>query len=338
MKHTPFRDTALSSYRRRAREWSAPMTQALSDATMLDSPIERRATLRPRGRRVVALAPLWLLAPSLFLLFLFTYVPILQALMQAVTLEGFGGKFAGYGFANFHRLFADASFWKALENNLVYGVGTVAPSIALAVLLGVALQEGTRLNALLRTVIVFPVVLPLVAVATLFAFVLMPGVGLLDYHLAMLGIAATNWLGSPDTALYAIIGLSIWKNAGYYMLFVLAGLQGISPDLHEAAKLDGAGVTARFFRITLPLLKPVLAFILVIALINVVTQIDHIIVLTGGGPSDSTNILLNYIFQAAHQQADTGRAAAATVVSVAGLLALSIASLRTLERGMHYES
>jgi sn-glycerol 3-phosphate transport system permease protein len=314
------------------------MTQALSDAAMLDPSFGRRAALRRGAGRPFRLAPVWLLAPSLSLLFLFTYVPILRALLQAVTLEGFGGKFAGYGLDNFRRLFADASFWQALSNNLVYGVGTVLPSIALAVLLGVALQESTRLNALLRTVIVFPVVLPLVAVATLFAFVLMPGVGLLDYHLAKLGIAATNWLGSPDTALYAIIGLTIWKNAGYYMLFVLAGLTGISPDLHEAAKLDGAGPVARFFRITLPLLRPVLAFILVIAIVNVVTQIDHVIVLTAGGPSGSTDILLNYIYEAAHQQGDTGRAAAATIVSVAGLLALSVASLRTLEHGMHYES
>jgi sn-glycerol 3-phosphate transport system permease protein len=314
------------------------MAQALSDAAMLTPRLGRLAEARRAGNGMPSPAALWLLAPSLFLLFLFTYVPILQALMQAVSLEGFGGKFAGYGLGNFQRLFADASFWKAVSNNLVYGVGTVAPSIVLAVLLGVALQEATRFNSLLRTVIVFPVVLPLVAVATLFAFVLMPGVGLLDYHLAKLGIAGRNWLGSPDTALYAIIGLSIWKNAGYYMLFVLAGLQGIGPELHEAAKLDGAGAGTRFLRITLPLLKPTLAFILVIAVINVVTQIDHVIVLTGGGPSDSTNILLNYIFQAAHQQGDIGRAAAATVVSVAALLSLSIASLKTLERGMHYES
>lgn len=313
------------------------MTQVLTDAAILAPRFERPLAAR-RTRAVPARAAFWLLAPSLFLLFLFTYVPILEALMQAVSLEGFGGKPLGYGFGNFQRLFADASFWKALSNNLIYGLGTVAPSIVLAVLLGVALQEATRLNAFLRTVIVFPVVLPLVAVATLFAFVLMPGVGLLDYHLARLGIAGTNWLGNPDTALYAIIGLSIWKNAGYYMLFVLAGLQAIGPELHEAAKLDGAGAWARFFRITLPLLKPTLAFILVIAMINVVTQIDHVIVLTGGGPSDSTNILLNYIFQAAHQQGDTGRAAAATVISVAGLLTLSVASLKTLERGMHYES
>src|ERR1700694_1371909 len=109
------------------------MTQALSDATMLDPRFGRPAVARRPRSRVVALAPFWLLAPSLFLLFLFTYVPILQALRQAVTIEGFGGKFGGYGLANFHKLFADASFWKALTNNIAYGVGTVAPSIALAV-------------------------------------------------------------------------------------------------------------------------------------------------------------------------------------------------------------
>ena len=314
------------------------MAQALTEAAILAPRLERPAQARRAYSAISTSRAFWLLAPSFFLLFLFTYVPILEALTQAVSLEGFGGKPIGYGLGNFQRLFADASFWKALWNNLVYGLGTVAPSIILAVVLGVALQEATRLNALLRTMIVFPVVLPLVAVATLFAFVLMPGVGLLDHHLAKLGIGATNWLGSPDTALYAIIGLSIWKNAGYYMLFVLAGLQAIAPELHEAAKLDGAGPVSRFFRITLPLLKPTLAFILVIAIINVVTQIDHVIVLTGGGPSDSTNIILNYIFQAAHQQGDSGRAAAATVISVAALLSLSVASLRTLERGMHYES
>ncbi|WP_342360989.1 sugar ABC transporter permease [Terrarubrum flagellatum] len=279
-----------------------------------------------------------LLAPSLLFLALFTYAPILQALTQAFTIEKFGGKFAGYGFGNFQRLFFDAAFQKAFANTFLYGIGTVAPSLVIAVILAAALQESTRFNNLLRTIFFFPTLLPLVAAAALGSFVLMPGAGLLDYYLAQLGAAQTNWLGDPDIALYSIIGLTIWKNAGYYMLFALAGLQGIPSDIHEAAKLDGAGPITRFFRITLPLLMPTLAVIVVIALINVVTQVDHVIVLTGGGPSDSTNVLLNYIFQAAHEQHDIGRGAAATIVSVALLLALSFVSLKTLERGMHYES
>jgi sn-glycerol 3-phosphate transport system permease protein len=122
------------------------------------------------------------------------------------------------------------------------------------------------------------------------------------------------------------------------MLFFLAGLAGVPAELEEAATLDGANAWQRFFRITLPLLSPTLAFVLVIALLNALTQVDHVVVMTQGGPADSTNLLLYYIYQQAHQNYDPGLASAATMVSVAVLLAISVISLRTLERGVHYES
>ena len=113
----------------------------------------------------------------------------------------------------------------------------------------------------------------------------------------------------------------MWKNTGYYMLFFLAGLAGVPQELLDAAKIDGAGAVQRFLRITLPLLGPTLAFVLVIALLNVLTQVDHVIVMTQGGPSDATSLLLYYIYQQAHQNYDIGLASAATVVSVAFLFA-----------------
>jgi sn-glycerol 3-phosphate transport system permease protein len=119
--------------------------------------------------------------------------------------------------------------------------------------------------------------------------------------------------------------------------FFIAGLQGIPEDLHEAARLEGATIFQRFRRITLPLLRPTLAFVAVIALLNVLTQVDHIVVLTQGGPNDATNVLLYYIYQQSQQNNDPGLAAAATMVSVAALLAISLVSLRALERGIHYE-
>jgi sn-glycerol 3-phosphate transport system permease protein len=145
-------------------------------------------------------------------------------------------------------------------------------------------------------------------------------------------------LGDPGLARGSIIAITVWKNVGYYMLFFLAGLAGIPEDLHEAAKLDGAGVMTRFWRITLPLLGPTLGFVGVIALLNALTQIDHVIVMTQGGPSGSTNMLLYYIYQQAEQNHDAGLASAATIVSVGCLLLLSVVGLRALERGMHYES
>jgi sn-glycerol 3-phosphate transport system permease protein len=180
--------------------------------------------------------------------------------------------------------------------------------------------------------------IPLVAAASLFAFIFLPNAGLLDYYLAKFGMAETNWLGNPSLALGSIIAITIWKNCGYYMLFFLAGLSGIPQDLLDAAKIDGAGRVQRFVRITLPLLGPTLAFVLVIATLNALTQVDHVIVLTQGGPSDATSMILFYIYQQAHQNFDVGMASAATVVSVGFLFALSVVSLRSLERGIHYET
>ncbi len=290
----------------------------------------------PNGRAETLRRVAVLVAPSLVFLALFTYWPVAQVALQSLTVERFGGK-AHWGLDNFGRLFSDTRFGRAAVNNVVYAVGTVVPSIILALGFAVALKESTRVSSLLRTVFVAPMLIPLVAAAALFSFIFQPRFGLLDYHLAPLGLGATNWLGNPDIALYSLIGLTVWKNAGYYMLFYLAGLQAIPDDLHEAARVEGAGAWQRFRRITLPLLKPTTAFVAVIALLQVLTNVDHIILLTGGGPSDSTNVILYYIYQQAHENYDIGLAAAATVVSVAFFLALSVVSLRTLEHGIHYE-
>ncbi|GHD99736.1 ABC transporter permease [Allgaiera indica] len=298
-------------------------------------PVRRPKARAARGRLFPALA---LLAPSLVFLLLFTYWPMLQSVIQSLSIQSFGSTQTTFGLGNFQRLFADPAFRQAALNNAVYAAGTIVPAVALALALAVGLQEATGLNTLLRGVVFFPVLIPLVAAAALFSFVFLPGVGLLDYYLAKLGASQTNWLGDPSIALWSLIGLTVWKNAGYYMLFFLAGLQAIPEDLYEAARMEGAGPLARFRRITLPLLGPTLAFVFVIALINSVTQIDHVVLLTQGGPSNSTNLLLYYIYQQAHQNYDYGLAAAATVVTLAMLLALSVISLKSLERGAHYES
>jgi sn-glycerol 3-phosphate transport system permease protein len=300
-------------------------------------------TVRPlagaRRRRHVGVNTLaaWLLAPSLIFLAAFTYWPVITTTVRALTDQQFG-QTASWGLGNFRRLFADPHFGQAAWNSLVYALGTIIPSLALALCFAVGLRDSTRLNALLRTILVMPLLIPLVAAASLFVFIFLPGGGLIDWYLGKLGIGATNWLGDPAIALGSIIAITIWKNTGYYMLFFLAGLAGIPEELHEAARLDGAGAWVRFWRITLPLLGPTLGFVAVIALLNGLTQIDHVIVMTQGGPSDSTNMLLYYIYQQAEQNYDTGLAAAATLVSVGGLLALSVVGLRALERGIHYES
>jgi sn-glycerol 3-phosphate transport system permease protein len=290
-----------------------------------------------RGFRRPRFAAYALLAPSAVFLLAFTYWPVLQVLVSSLTVRAFGGA-AHWGFGNFARLLADPHFARAVVNNLVYAAGTIVPSLVLALGLALGLKETTRLSSVLRTLLVLPLLIPLVAAASLFVFIFLPSAGLLDYYLARFGLGQTNWLGDPSLALGSIIAITVWKNTGYYMLFFLAGLAGIPQDMLDAARIDGAGAWARFRHVTLPLLGPTLAFVLVIAVLNALTQVDHVVVMTQGGPSDSTTLLLYYIYQQAAQNYDIGLASAATVVSVAVLFVLSVVSLRNLERGIHYEA
>ena len=196
-------------------------------------------------------------------------------------------------------------------------LGTIVPSLVLALLFALALRESTRAHRRAahagRAAAADPAGRGGVAVhlhlpAGRRAARLLPG--------ADSALAETNWLGDPSLALGSIIAITVWKNTGYYMLFFLAGLAGVPQDLLDAAKIDGAGRGA-----ALPAHHPAaagsdLAFVLVIALLNALTQVDHVIVMTQGGPSDATSLLLYYIYQQAHQNYDIGLASAATVVSV----------------------
>ena len=305
---------------------------------MLDAALPFPAlTTTLKRRRSTGAGALLLLCPSLILLAAFTYWPILQVSGRALLMQRFGT--AGtIGLGNFTRLFSDPAFGTAATNTALFALGTIIPSVGLALAFALALQGGGLLTGLLRGLFVLPMMVPLVAAATLFTFLLLPGDGLVDHYLARFGLGMTNWLGDPTLALGSICAITVWKNAGYYMLFFLAGLAGIPSDLHEAATLEGATAWERARYVTLPLLGPTFAFVLVIAAVNVLVQVDHVLVMTGGGPSGSTNLLLSYIYQQAQQNNDPGLAAAATVVSVACLLGLAMVSLRTLERGIHYES
>lgn len=289
--------------------------------------------LRPRMLR-----PYALLAPSLIFLVLFTYLPIIRVARDSLYLKRLGDltdRFVGW--ENYLRLASDDKFQKAFSNNLFYALGTIVPTVLLSLAFACFLHRSTRFNATIRACLFFPTVIPLAAAAGLWIFIFLPNGGLIDYYLGRLGMPSINWLGNPDLALSALCILTVWKNAGYYMLFYVAGLQTIPQDALEAAILDGANAWQRFWHITLPLLRPTTAFVVVIALINVVTNVDHVIVMTRGGPDNATNLLLYYIFQTQTEFHDPGKATAATVVTLACLLAVSMFGMRTLERGIRDE-
>jgi sn-glycerol 3-phosphate transport system permease protein len=286
------------------------------------------------GRRASSVISAYgLLLPSLVGLALFTYAPVVQVAWDSAHARRAPGTAPSFaGLANYHAILADAAFRKAAINNLYYALGTVIPSLVIALGLALALARSDRINGLLRAAFFMPVLIPLVAAASLFLFIFLPNVGLIDFYIGRFLVHPPNWLGDPDVAIYSIMALTVWKNAGYYMLFFLAGLQAVPEEAYEAAYLEGATSWQRLWHVTLPYLQPTTGFVTVIALINVVTQVDHVFVLTKGGPSDSTSLLLFYVYQQAVESYDMGKAAAGTLVSLAVLVAVTAVSLGTLER------
>lgn len=281
--------------------------------------------------------PYLLILPTLIFLGLFTYLPLVRSVFDSLYDTRLVEHTVFSGWGNYQRLFSDPVFWTACYNNVLYILLTLIPSLLLALGLALILTRNNRFNQFLRAVIFMPMVLPLVSVATLFLFVYLPSIGLLDYYLSQIfGWMNNNYLGLKSSALISLAVLGIWKFTGYYMLFFLAGLQAIPDDVKEAARMEGANRFQVFWHVTLPLLRPTINFVVTIAFIYAVTQIDHVAVMTQGGPDQATNTLLYYITQLATQTNDYGKASAATLVMLVVLLGVTVVNLRLLEKGTHY--
>jgi sn-glycerol 3-phosphate transport system permease protein len=176
----------------------------------------------------------------------------------------------------------------------------------------------------------------MIAVANIWLFFYTPDIGLFDSLLASVGIDGPNWLGDPDTVLTAIIIMAIWKEAGFFMIFYLAALQTISPELKEAARMEGAGSWYFFLRVLFPLLMPTTLFISINAVINSFKLVDHLFILTKGGPDNASNLLLYYIYETGFSYFDSSYAASLTVVLLVLLAAMSLSQFFVFDRRIHY--
>lgn len=238
---------------------------------------------------------------------------------------------------NYADLFADPTFWLVVKNNLFYAAVTIPVSIGIA--LAMALWANSKIPArgFVRTAYFTPTVLPMIAAANLWLFFYTPGLGVLDQIGSLFDLPSVNWLGQPETALWAIIIVTIWKEAGFFMIFYLAALQTIPEDLKEAADIEGASRWTYTRRIVLPLLMPTTLFIMVNAMINSVKLIDHLFILTKGGPSDASKLILYYIWEMAFAFFDAPHAAAMTILVLAVLCIVAAIQFFYLDRRTHYQ-
>jgi sn-glycerol 3-phosphate transport system permease protein len=176
-----------------------------------------------------------------------------------------------------------------------------------------------------------------VAVANIWLFFYTPQYGLVAQAAGLLGLPDVNWLGNRSTALPALMMVTVWKEAGFFMIFYLAALQQVSPSLREAAMLEGASRWQYFRRILWPLLMPTTLFVLVNALINAFRMVDHVIVMTKGGPDNASTLLLFYIYQVGFSFWDTSYAATLSVVLLVVLSITALIKFRWLDRRTHYQ-
>jgi sn-glycerol 3-phosphate transport system permease protein len=281
----------------------------------------------------------WLLVlPAMAFLVLFTHLPAVTTIWNSFFSTPRGRRAKVFvGLENYDRLIADPIFWKVITNNLWFALGTIPTSIALAIAMALFVQRSFTGRALVRMAYFTPTVLPLIAVANIWLFFYTPGFGLIDQVTGMFGYGQSNILGSPDTALAAIMVVTVWKEAGFFMIFYLAALQTIPPQLTEAARIEGAGAWTIFRRITFPLLMPTTLFVSVNAVINSFRMVDHIFILTGGGPDNASSLLLFYIYETSFRFWDTAYGATLTVVMLALLAVLAIGQFFFFDRKVHYK-
>ena len=278
-----------------------------------------------------------LLAPAMVLLVLFTHYPALANLWHSFLSTPKGSRPAVWvGADNYAQLLEDPIFWQALQNNFWYALGTIPVSIALALLMAVWVHGKIAGRGFLRLAYFTPTVLPMIAVANIWLFFYTPEYGLIEQVTKSLGFASHNWLGSKSTALGALMVVTVWKEAGFFMIFYLAALQSMSPNLAEAAAIEGASRAYFFRRVTFPLLMPTTLFVLVNAVINAFRLVDHVVVMTRGGPDNATSLLLFYIYEIGFRFWDSAYAGALTMVLLALLAAMALAQFGFLERRIHY--
>jgi sn-glycerol 3-phosphate transport system permease protein len=300
--------------------------------------ILRSATRMPRSHAWWNSVNAWLLLlPAAVLLAAFTHYPVLATILHSFFISRRNGSQLFVGFENYQSMFGDSIFWKALFNNFWFALGTVPTSIALALLMALWVNRNIRGRDFLRLAYFTPTVLPMIAVANIWLFFYTPDYGLLDQLRGLAGFPGWNWLGDPRTVMGCLIVMVIWKEAGFFMIFYLAALQQLSPDLEEAAAVEGAGRWYIFRRITFPLLMPTTLFVAINAVINSFKLVDHLVIMTKGGPSNASSLLLYYIYEVAFTFQDSAYAATLTVVLLVILSTLALVKFGYLDRRIHYQ-
>jgi multiple sugar transport system permease protein len=269
-----------------------------------------------------------MVAPSVLLIGLFGLLPVAWSVLLSFQHSDLQTPGTWAGLDNYRQLSHDPVFRESVRHTVVYTVLFVPITLVLSLLVAAALNRKLRGISIYRLAVFVPVVTSTVATGVIFTWLLDPNYGIVNSLLAKVGGPTPGWFSSPDTAMYAVILMTVWGWVGFGALIYLAGLQGIPPDLMEAAQIDGCTRTGAFWRIQVPLLRPVTGFLLVWLTINALQLFDEIYVTTKGGPLHSTTVVVYYLYQEAFVYFHAGYAAAIACVLFVVIVVVTVVQMR----------
>jgi raffinose/stachyose/melibiose transport system permease protein len=267
----------------------------------------------------------WVL-PALALLLVFVYYPIVENLrLSLYSWSAFSAQPTFVGLDNYRTAAGDPVFWRALRNNTVFAVTSLVFQVGFSLVLAAVLEEFVhqRLRGILRTIYFIPAVISITVAGILFSFLYNPQIGLLNRLLAAVGLQTWqhSWLGEPSTAMWSIIAMSQWQSIGYTAILFVVAIQRVPREFYEAARIDGAGKVRSFFSITVPMVREMTTLVTILTISGAFLVFNEVMVMTAGGPSNSSQVLGTWLYRNAFLNDDMGYASAiATVIFVITLL------------------
>ena len=275
--------------------------------------------------------------PNLALFAIFTFWPMIRAFyLSTVRWDMISPTKTNVGLDNYRYLYHNDEFRETLWNSVYFTIGSIGGTLILGLAAALLLNLPLRGRDGVRAAVFAPNLLSGAAISIIWVYIFDPRFGLVKSFLGWFGLTSPAWLQDPQWAMPAIIIVSIWKGLGFATVIYLAGMQGIPKDLYEAAKVDGAGAWWRFKSVTLPMLSPVMFFLIVTSVLSSFQSFDVIRIMTQGGPVNSTSTLIWYIYEQGFVAFNAGRSSAATVILFLVLLVFTIFQVRYSERRVHY--
>jgi len=274
----------------------------------------------------------WVL-PALVLLLVFVYYPIVDNLrLSLFSWNAFSVAPTFVGLDNYRTAFHDPIFWTALRNNTVFAIVSLVCQVGFSLVLAALLEEFVheRLRGILRTIYFIPAVISITVAGILFSFLYNPQIGLVNRLLEAVGLESWrhSWLGEPGTAMGSIIAMSQWQSIGYTAILFVVGIQRIPKEFHEAAKVDGAGPIRRFFSVTVPMVREMTTLVIILTISGAFLVFNEVMVMTAGGPSNSSQVLGTWLYRNAFLNDDMGYASA--IATVIFLITLTIGAVQII--------